>query len=192
MQGSQELPVCSADNALVRNQLTPVQGIECLDVLIWNSTVEMESRWIWHSRQVKYWIWMQTLPGHVTKIIILQTSRNSTDVCQECHIMIVLKIVLLILSIMIAGQEQALQTFKHQPWRQLPQSSPIALSKILRYSTKWNLRFPWGVHVWITMQTPRRLVHFIRPTVNGRNSNLFHRVQLPHPQSLMLIGPEVL
>ena len=30
---SQELPVCSADNALVRNQLTPVQGIECLDVL---------------------------------------------------------------------------------------------------------------------------------------------------------------
>ena len=33
MQGSQELPVCSADNALVRNQLTPVQGIECLDVL---------------------------------------------------------------------------------------------------------------------------------------------------------------
>jgi hypothetical protein len=24
------------------------------------------------------------------------------------------------------------------------------------------------------------------------NSNLFHRVQLPHPQSLILIGPEVL
>ena len=56
MQGSQELPVCSADNTLVRNQLTPIQGIECLDVLIWNSTVatgEMEFRWIRRSRQVK-------------------------------------------------------------------------------------------------------------------------------------------
>ena len=137
MQGSQELPVCSADNALVRNQLTPVQGIECLDVLIWNSTVEMESRWIWQSVQVKYWIWMQTLPGHVTKITILQTSRNSTDVCQECHIMIVLKIVLLILPSMAK-----LKRGKNKPCRlsntNLGGNCPSP--RRLRWAKSWDTR----------------------------------------------------